>query len=350
MPKTHICERCGKNFKQKSHLAAHMKRKRPCKKDDTLTSLIEAKVQEKVNELMNIHKGLLEIGGERNEVIYDRRAPIIRKQGLDKFYTNHNIVKKCIDELAKITNWDDWDLVVEPSAGNGSFYLNIPHPNKIGLDISPEHPSINKQDFFTFTPPKDKKKIIVIGNPPFGKVSSLAIQFFNYSTKWADMIAFIIPRTFRRISVQNQLNLNFHLLFDMDIPMKPCSFTPKMTAKCCFQIWKKENHKRTIIKLPLSHPHWSFMSFGKKDDKGQPTPPDGADFAVKAYGGKCGEIKTTSLHTLRPKSWHWIKSNIDKKVLIERFNSLDYSFSENTVRQNSIGRGEFVKLYYDKFG
>jgi DNA (cytosine-5)-methyltransferase 1 len=68
MPKTHICERCGKNFKQKSHLDAHMKRKRPCKKDDTLTKLIEEKV--KVNELVNIRTmELLGKGGERNEVI-----------------------------------------------------------------------------------------------------------------------------------------------------------------------------------------------------------------------------------------------------------------------------------------
>ena len=49
MPTTHICERCGKNFKQKSHLNAHMKRKRPCKKDDTLTKLVEEKVKELVN-------------------------------------------------------------------------------------------------------------------------------------------------------------------------------------------------------------------------------------------------------------------------------------------------------------
>ena len=72
MPITHICERCGKNFKQKSHLTAHMKRKRPCKKDDTLTKLVEAKVEEKVNELVSIRTMELSgTGGERNEVIKD---------------------------------------------------------------------------------------------------------------------------------------------------------------------------------------------------------------------------------------------------------------------------------------
>ena len=68
---------------------------------------------------------------------------------------------------------------------------------------------------------------------------------------------------------------------------------------------------------------------------------------MRAYGGKIGEIKLNDLYELRPKSWHWIKSNIEKKELISRFNKLDYSNSLNTARQNSMGRGELVSLYND---
>ena len=91
------------------------------------------------------------------------------------------------------------------------------------------------------------------------------------------------------------------------------------------------------------------MGFGPKDAKGQPTPPKGADFAMRAYGGKCGEIVDTGLEALRPKSWHWIKSKINKNTLIERFNALDYSISLDTARQNSIGRGDLVRLYSDDY-
>ena len=87
-----------------------------------------------------------------------------------------------------------------------------------------------------------------------------------------------------------------------------------------------------------------FIIWSKRR-KGQPTPPVGADFAIRAYGGKCGEIKTENLDILRPKSWHWIKCNIDKDLLIERFNNLDYSNSLNTARQNSMGKAELVNLY-----
>ena len=68
---------------------------------------------------------------------------------------------------------------------------------------------------------------------------------------------------------------------------------------------------------------------------------------MRAYGGNIGEIKTDDLDKLRPKSWHWFKSNIDKKILINRFKQLDYSNSLNTARQNSMGRGELVALYLE---
>ena len=46
----------------------------------------------------------------------------------------------------------------------------------------------------------------------------------------------------------------------------------------------------------------------------------------------------------------WNKSNIDKKILIERFKNLDYSISHDTVRQDSIGQQELIYLYECKYG
>lgn len=271
----------------------------------------------------------------------------IRNEGLDKFYTIPSVVDKCINTLQLKYNWDNWDLIVEPSAGNGSFLTKIPSNNKIGIDILPEHLDIIKLDFFDYIPEIQNinKKILVLGNPPFGKVSSLAIKFFNHASNWSNVIAFIIPRTFRRFSIQNKLNKYFHLILDEEIPTSPCSFEPQMMVKCCFQIWEKKEYEREIVKLETIHKDWDFLSFGPIDSKGQPTPPKGADFAIRAYGGKCGEIKEENLELLRPKSWHWIKCNISKELLIERFYKLDYSNSMNTARQNSIGKGELVLLY-----
>lgn len=272
-----------------------------------------------------------------------------RQEGLDKFYTVPSVAKECLQKVGHTYSWDSWDLVVEPSAGNGSFFLQIPTSKKIGIDLLPEHSQLQKQDFFTFIP-SISGNILVVGNPPFGKVSSLAVKFFNHAASFASVIAFIIPRTFRRRSVQNKLHQSFHLLYDIELPLEPCAFSPPMMAKCCFQIWEKRGEQRNIVTLPLTHPHWTFLHCGPLDTSGQPTPPQNADFAIRAYGGKCGEIRLLELNTLRPKSWHWIKASIDMNLLVQRFQTLDYSLSQDTARQNSIGRAELVFLYRQTFG
>lgn len=271
----------------------------------------------------------------------------VGEKKLDKFYTIPDYSKKCIDKVFTLCDKLSFDLIIEPSAGDGSFFNQLNCDNKIGLDISPDNKDILQMDFFDYTPQNLDRKILVIGNPPFGRVSSLAVKFFNHSAEWANVIAFIVPRTFRRPSIQNKLDKRFHLIYDEEIPTNPCCFTPKMMVKCCFQIWEKKKLERPYIELQTKHKDWDFLSFGPLDTKGQPTPPQGADFAIRAYGGKIGEIKTKNLNELRPKSWHWIKSKIDKDVLIDRFNQLNYSDSLNTARQNSMGKGEFVKLYND---
>ena len=268
-----------------------------------------------------------------------------REEGLDKFYTLPEYSKKCIDKVCELYDIAGWDLIIEPSAGNGSFFNQIPSNKKVGIDILPEHQDIIKQDFFDYEPNPIHKNILVIGNPPFGRISSLAIKFFNHSAKWANTIAFIIPRTFRKISVQNRLNNMFHLVYDEELPHNPCCFYPVMSVKCCFQIWEKKDIEREFIDLPTTHADWEFLKLGKRDENGQPTPPLNADFALRAYGGNIGVIKIECLDMLRPKSWHWLKSNIDKETLIHRFSQLDYSGSLNTARQNSMGRAELVNIY-----
>jgi hypothetical protein len=318
----YTCEKCGKEYKQKCHYTTHLNKKNPC-------------------------------GNELKDTINPpetKNAKDVREEGLDKFYTIPSYSKKCIDKVFELYEKSSFDLIVEPSAGDGSFFNQLECDNKIGIDISPENTNILKMDFFDYLPHSHMNiinNILVIGNPPFGKISSIAIKFFNHSAKWANVIAFIIPRTFRRPSVQNKLNNMFHLIYDEDVSTKPCCFTPQMMVKCCFQIWKRKEIERPFIYLPTKHKDWEFLSFGPIDEYGQPTPPDGVDFAIRAYGGKVGEIEKIKLSELRPKSWHWIKSNINKEELINRFNQLDYSDSLNTARQNSMGRGELVRLYND---
>ena len=301
---------------------------------------------------------------------------------LDQFFTKPEEAKRLFGVVQKLIDLEQYDIILEPSVGSNSFGCLFPPEKRVLMDIDPKDTIFSydnqKNKFTKLTTKKAKiniiqmdylslgkavdllgfttdKKIIAIGNPPFGKNSSLAVKFFNICSKFCDTICFIIPITFKRISIQNQLDLNFHLTYSEDLPFstKECVFEPHMNAKCCFQIWERKEEKREKTLLPSSHPDWEFLPLGPKEKregcaKEQPTPPKNADFAMKAYGSNCGEIVTTNLHDLRPKSWHWFKSDNPEK-LIKRFQQLDYSISKDTVRQDSIGRAELVKLYSEKF-
>lgn len=267
---------------------------------------------------------------------------------LDQFYTNEKIAEKCIELFYKFVNVENYNYILEPSAGTGSFYNKLDKTKKIGLDIEPKCNDVLKIDFMNYVPEKNKT-YCCIGNPPFGKNCSLAIQFFNKCATFSNYIGFIVPRTFKRVSVQNKLSLNFELIYNEDLPLKPCCFTPNMNAKCCFQIWKKIEIPRVIVVYDKIHKDFTFLKHGPKDINNQPTPPNNADFALKAYGANCGEIVDSNMNTLRPKSWHWIKSNINIDELKKNFKSLDYSMSKDTVRQDSLGQQELIYLYKLKY-
>ena len=113
----------------------------------------------------------------------------------DKYYTKLNIAKKCINFTKEhIPNFNDY-ILLEPSAGNGSFSSQL--QNCEAYDLYPENETIKKLNFLNYLPDLNKK-YIVIGNPPFGKRSNDAILFFNKSATFADYIAMIFPVSFMK--------------------------------------------------------------------------------------------------------------------------------------------------------
>lgn len=83
------------------------------------------------------------------------------KYNLDKFYTKDNIVDLCLSHI----NLSNYNTIIEPSAGNGSFSNKI---DCIAYDIDPNNDNIIKQDFLSLDYSEFKSPILIIGNPPFG--------------------------------------------------------------------------------------------------------------------------------------------------------------------------------------
>ena len=169
----------------------------------------------------------------------------ILKSKLDKFYTKIDVAKYLINKI----DISLFDVVIEPSCGSGAFYNQIKHKNKIGVDIAPEIDDVITHDFLTLNLETDDKKVLVIGNPPFGKQGSLAMKFIKKSADYSDKIAFILPLSFMKDSVKNRIPEYFHLIYEEKLNENSFELNGMdYSVKCCFQIWEKRDYKREKIK------------------------------------------------------------------------------------------------------
>lgn len=164
----------------------------------------------------------------------------------DQFFTKPETAKHCIDVTRKVVKefGDDFDdyIHVEPSAGAGAFYSQLPRP-RIGLDIEPMVSGVYEEDYLTWKPSKEGK-YFVIGNPPFGLRGHTALNFINHSD-YADYVAFILPQLFDsngKGSAKSRVK-GFNLLHTEKIPNAFVFPDGKDVAvNCVFQVWSK-HHK-----------------------------------------------------------------------------------------------------------
>ena len=185
--------------------------------------------------------------------------------GLDKFYTQEHVAKQCFEFLHSQLNISENAIYLEPSAGAGSFINLLSH--YIALDIAPEDDRIKKQDYLKYE--VDKENFITIGNPPFGSRSKLAIDFFNKAATMSDVIAFIVPVSFMKWSVQKNLSSNFALY--NYLYLEPESFTSNgkpYSVRTVFQIWVKKGGQydnglnlRLTKQPPISHEDFKIWQY-----------------------------------------------------------------------------------------
>lgn len=175
---------------------------------------------------------------------------------LDKYYTPLDKAKYCIDKVYEIIGENNISEVIEPSAGNGSFSLQVPTTCR-AYDIEPEHESIIKQDFLTLNVEYLCDRLI-IGNPPFGSRMNLAQKFFKKSIELGDYVAFILPIS--QLWNTNSL-FEFDLIYSEDLGKVKYS---GRILHCCFNIYKRpENGLNNRPKNKLNS-----VSITRQDSKG----------------------------------------------------------------------------------
>lgn len=238
----------------------------------------------------------------------------------DQFYTHPTVAKLCVDALRK--HIPVGAVCIEPSAGTGVFLDLV--PGAIGYDIDPKHPGILQADFLTVNVPNHS---VVFGNPPFGRQSSLAKQFLQHATDHADIVAFILPRSFKKASMQRAIPRVFHLEEELDLP--PSSFLVNDSphdVPCVFQIWKRKDIEREIEPqlLPVG-----FAFVASTDDY---------DFAFRRVGVNAGKCALPGDHS--PQSHYFIKLEDERYTSDIVARSQTHVFPSNTTGPRSLTKSE----------
>lgn len=263
----------------------------------------------------------------------------LKRDTIDKYYTNIHIVEDCKVQIKKYINIKENDLIIEPSAGNGSFIQIIKElgKNYKFYDSMPENDEITKQDFLLLDNDEIKesyKKIHIIGNPPFGRQSSLAIQFVKKCCKIANAISFILPKSFKKDSNKAKFNNFFHLIYEKDLPENSFSVGGEVCdVPCVFQIWKKKKIER-MIPNKLKPNNFKFVDKTEEHD---------ISFRrVGVYAGKIDD-KTDNKSI---QSHYFIKFTNNKSIdeNIKLLEKINFDFN-NAVGPKSISKQELIKEF-----
>ena len=254
----------------------------------------------------------------------------------DKYYTKGIVVELCLNLVKKYIQINPNDLIVEPSAGNGSFITGIKSitNNFKFYDLEPDNDEIIKQDYLLYNYSiidETFSKIHIIGNPPFGRQSSLAIKFIKKSCEFCDSISFILPKSFKKDSLKKTFPLNFHLIVQIDLPDKSFLVNGmEHNVETIFQIWEKKPTNRVVNEKlePVN-----FMFVGKTENP---------DISFRRVGVNAGTIDK-KFDEKSIQSHYFIKFTNGNSITdnINKLSTITYDFN-NTVGPKSISKQELI--------
>jgi predicted RNA methylase len=263
-----------------------------------------------------------------------------RVTGKEQYYTPAGLAKELTGRLVEIVDASDLAfskrVILEPAGGTGAF---IDAAHKLGaervvsFDIEPHHPRIAIGDFLE----QELGPVfgaVTLGNPPFGRNNALSIPFFNKAAPHSDYIAFIVPRSWRKWTVINRLDRNFHLISDEDLQLDYVDvdgkrLMVKRRLNTCFQIWERRQELR---------PRYSVEDLGFVSK----VSPEEADVSLTIFGYNCGSVKTD--FERRPNTTQMFLK-LNHPDALAALNSVDFSrFFRQTAYTEALSLSEINYL------
>lgn len=147
------------------------------------------------------------------------------------------------------------------------------------------------------------------------------------------MIAFILPKSFKKPSTYNCFGIQFHKVFEKDLESNSFSYKGKdYTVPCVFQIWQKESFPREVIPKVFENGNYSIV---KKHEF--------PDFAFRRVGGRAGLFIFSGLEELSVQSNYFVRTSTTmSQEIIDKLQRIVWK-TDNTVAAKSISKQELIK-------
>jgi len=279
-----------------------------------------------------------------------------KSKELDQFYTTRDTASYCLrhveDVIGNYYNLNK-STFLEPSAGDGAFIdaLNNKGYSWVAGDIDPHCKDVLFVDFLSdYNWDINKETDIIIGNPPFGKRSSLAIDFINKGLSIADTVAFILPIQFNKYLTQKKIDNKARLI--SSIPLEPYSFMfngKSYDVRSVFQIWTtrqnigKDQRKRTAP--PTQHKDFTLDYYNCVPEKLHLFDKQW-DFAVLRQGwGDFIPLELDDYSELSTKK-QWMFFKAENEEVKNRLKNIDFNtLAEKNTSVRGFGKADVIEEY-----
>jgi len=265
-----------------------------------------------------------------------------RVTGKEQYYTPASLALEIIQRVCKDLEDPTSRVFLEPAGGTGSFIeaaKNFGFNSIVSMDIEPKHPLVKLEDFLESN--LKLSNSVCISNPPFGRNNSLSVPFFNKAAKYADVIAFIVPRSWRKWSVLNRLNLSFQLVDDWNLDIDYVDEDGNSThgvgnLRTCVQVWKRND---STLRQPVKIPDHKII---------EKTTPELADVSFTLFGYGCGTVKEDFPRV--PNTTQTFFKLVHPRAL-EALKAVDFSrFYNHTAYTEALGLQEINFLLNEYLG
>lgn len=259
-----------------------------------------------------------------------------RVTGKEQYYTPAAIADEILQNVKTLLGNVDQYPLLEPAGGTGNFIesaFRVGFRTILSYDIEPYHPLVREGSFLD----QDLRiqGAVTVSNPPFGRNNSLSVPFFNHAANYSELIVFIVPRSWRKWTVQNKLDRRFHLVRDDDLTINYEDQSGNLLSKknllrTCVQYWQKSPNELRRIYAVQDQGVIERTTYADAD----------ASFTLFGYG--CGTVKTE--FERKPNTTQMFIKLKHPRAL-EAINSVDFSrFYLNTAYTEALSMHEINYL------